>query len=624
MMFPRFTCLFSRGGSALVALALLALATESARAQGGPGPGLPDTLVSYHFSGATGIEPNVEPSLQQTQTASSAMRRGSGVTPAAGANAFAARDWSTAAGTPDTADYFSFRMQSYVGFGFVINRLGLRERRSLTGVRHFDVRSSADNFSSSLLSSAVPDNDSTRQWSINLLTVAPFDSILHDVEFRIYGYGAEAAAGTWQIDQVFLYGFCLSTGAIKPTVQFNAVTQTVAEAAATLQIPVFVTNSAFGNTTVQVALASVPGTATAGTDFTFTPQTLTFTGGGGPGGGAPQYVSLGILDDALPEGDKTVQLQLTNVNTGSVLGNPSFLTVVISANDGGTTAPTPLQPIASARPLTPQGLPTRLGERVRLRGIVAGPDLRSNGYLTTLIDQTDGIALLRFSSLGTQTMAQGDSLEVVGIVSQYNGLTQLAVDSFSTLMTNQPLPAAPRVVTTLDETTESELIQLANSLTLVSPLQWTQIGSSFLVDVTDGTTTYAMRVAFGTDVFNAPAPTLPFRLTGIGGQSAPTAPYSTDYHLTPRSLADMQTVLGVAPTVPAANRGLALYPNPTTDILNIRVTGPDAQAAVTVLNARGQVVLQAPAGTPSLRVTALPAGMYVVRVGTQVRRFVKQ
>lgn len=619
--FNHLTTFIAWGRNALFALALATLAPLAARAQGSGGPGVPDTIVTYHFNGAAGNEPTVAPTHHRVLISTSPMRRGSGITPSSGANTFAGSGWSQAAGAIDTADYFAFHLHAFVGFKIAPTSLLLRERRSNTGIRRWEMRSSADGFTAPLFSTAVPDNDSTRQWAVNLFSTAPFDTGVVDVEFRIYGYEAEAAGGTWRIDDILLYGYVLNAGAIKPTMQFAAATQTVMEGATTLNIPVTVTNTGYIPMTVRVQLASMPGTATAGTDFTFTPQQLRFTTAGGPGGGGPQNVSLTILNDALPEPGETILLALTDASTGCLVGNPSVLTITIADDDGGPLAPNPLRPIVTTTPINAQGVATLLGQPVRLRGIVAAPNQRTQGYQTTLIDNSGGIGLFRTASIGTRTMLPGDSIEVVGILSQYNGLTQVAVDSFRTLLTNQPLPLAPRSVFTLDETTESALVHLGLPVWLVNPFQWAVAGAGFTVDVTDGTTTYAMRVARGTDVYNAPAPTSPFWLTGIGGQADASAPYDTDYYIMPRSLADIQTVVTGIAAPTEAGRGLVLYPNPATDVVQLQAMGVNPEA-VTVLDLSGRTVLRASAGTTALRVGSLPKGLYVVRVGAQVRRLV--
>ena len=77
-------------------------------------------------------------------------------------------------------------------------------------------------------------------------------------------------------------------------------------------------------------------------------------------------------------------------------------------------------------------------------------------------------------------------------------LTELKPDSIYVLNSGNALPAAS-VETTLDETTESELIQLIG-FTLADATQWPAAGSSANVDITNGTDTMTMRIDSDTDI----------------------------------------------------------------------------------------------------------------------------
>jgi hypothetical protein len=65
---------------------------------------------------------------------------------------------------------------------------------------------------------------------------------------------------------------------------------------------------------------------------------------------------------------------------------------------------------------------------------------------------------------------------------------------------------------------------------------------------------------------------------------------------------------------------LAFYPNPVSSLLNIVYT---EGASFQVINLLGQQVLVGKT-TQQLDVSALPKGTYVLKVGTEVAKFVKQ
>ncbi len=558
----------------LLMVGLLSLAPPpAARAQG--------VIGTYTFTGAAGNEVTFPVDAQPTNATFSPMRRGTGVTPSASANRFAATGFTLDSVALDTAQYFAFRVTAASGFQLNLDSLTFTERRSGAGIRKYQVRSSVNSYATALTTVRVPNDTNIRPAKLGLN--ATFSG-LRTVEFRFYGYGAAATTGTWRLDDVRLVGRVLTGGAIVPTLSFSTASRTVVESAGLIQVPVTLTNpSATAATTVLVGLATAPGTATAGTDYTFTPRTLTFPAGSS----APQNVPLTILDDNQSEGFETVVLELRNPSTGALLGSPAATTITIDDNDGP-----PLRTIASVTVNDAQGVPTSMNTTVRLRGTVTSPNTRTAGYNLVLVDRTGGVTVFktRFINNG-QELTLGDSVEVSGLMTHFRGLTEIIPDTFLLLAQNQPL-VTPRVVTVLDETTESELVQINGPLTLVDATQWTNTGSGFNVDVTDGTRTYAMRIVNNTNLFGTAPPTLPFRLVGTGGQFDVTTPLLGDYQILPRSLADIQLVGVPVPAVQFSPVTRTVAETAGTIQVPVSITNPSTTTATTV-----QVTLATRPGT---------------------------
>ncbi len=556
-------------------LASLLSAAPAAQAQG--------LIGTYTFTGAIGDEATFPVDAQPTNAVFAPFGRGSGITPSTSANRFSATGF-TQATTVDLNQYYNFSITANGGFVVDVDSLTFTERRSGTGITKYQVRSSVDNFAAPLVDVTVPDDTNIRPAKL-ALPGAPFNS-LSTIEFRIYGYAAEATAGTWRMDDVRLVGRVLTSGPATPTFSFAPATRTVAENAGTIQIPVTLTNPGTTAATVNVALATPAGTATAATDYTFTtPQTLTFAPGT-----TTQNATLTVIDDTQQEPSETVILQLTAPSTGATVGAGTF-TLTLTDNDGGPGPLTPpLTTIAAVNVNDATGAPVLNGQAVRVRGVVTGPNIRMTGYQTSLQNAGKGIGLFKSANIGTQTIAQGDSLEVIGVVGQFNGLTQITIDSFRTRAVAQRLPA-PRPTTVLDEVSESLLTRLTGGpFTLVDATQWTNTGSGFTVDITNGTTTYAMRIVRGTDVYGSPAPTQPFNLVGIGGQFDNAAPFDSGYQIIPRSLADIQ--FGpLTPTLAFTTPTRTVAENAGTIQIPVTLTNPGT-TAVTV-----NVALGTPAGT---------------------------
>jgi hypothetical protein len=115
-----------------------------------------------------------------------------------------------------------------------------------------------------------------------------------------------------------------------PTVFFSAPIYTMGEDSGTGTIFVELSNEAEDEVTVQYAISD--GTATAGSDYTATPGTLTFAPGV-----TSQSFTVQVIDDALDEAgpDETVILTLSNPSSNATLGVPNPATLTISDNDGG-------------------------------------------------------------------------------------------------------------------------------------------------------------------------------------------------------------------------------------------------------------------------------------------------
>jgi cysteine-rich repeat protein len=163
-----------------------------------------ELVTQFSFTGALGTEITfaadvVDPELAATP----AMSRGAGLTPSAAANAFSASAWTTSVAI-DPDDFYSFTVAPAAGTAMKLVGLQLDERRSATGIRSGSVRSSLDGFASDVLLFAVPDDILTRTQTVSLPT--QFHNLTTAVEFRIFGFQAEAASGTWRVDNVKLIG----------------------------------------------------------------------------------------------------------------------------------------------------------------------------------------------------------------------------------------------------------------------------------------------------------------------------------------------------------------------------------------------------------------------------------
>lgn len=205
----------------------------------------------------------------------------------------------------------------------------------------------------------------------------------------------------------------------------------------------------------------------------------------------------------------------------------------------GETLDYTVSTIGAVTDVDANGVGTSINAYVTLTGVVHCGDFRNNGYDVALIDDNnDGITMYSTSDVDGYNPVEGDRIAVKGKIQQFNGLLQISPDSIALISSNESLQTVT-IVTALDETTESQYVQL-DSVTLVNgETVWTG-NANF--DVTDGTTTFRVRVPNDSPVAGTVIPNGPIRIIGIGKQFDSSSPYDSGYQLFPCSVASLCNV----------------------------------------------------------------------------------
>ncbi len=249
---------------------------------------------------------------------------------------------------------------------------------------------------------------------------------------------------------------------------------------------------------------------------------------------------------------------------------PRYYTDVDTSCGGSVAAPTtPTYPIADINNVDANGEADSAGVMCWTKGVVLGVDMRGNGLQFTIWDN-EGIGVFSGSNDYGYTVTEGDSIMIMGTVSQFNGLTQINPDTLYLVNSGNTIPT-PTVVTTLGENTESELVRFENALvTGVS-------GSNY--ELVAGMDTITMRVDSDTDVDDSLTFSIGDSLCyviGIGGQFDNSSPYFSGYQLFPRTFMDVDTSCGgitppPAPAIPTYDIGLlrTVDANFEVDSLNV-------------------------------------------------------
>ena len=279
--------------------------------------------------------------------------------------------------------------------------------------------------------------------------------------------------------------------------------------------------------------------------------------------------------------------------------------------DLGAAAPTPppLLTIAEARvdeinntdgTTGADFIPDRLNQVVRIQGTVSSIDFRGgNGIEYYIQDGLAGIDLFS-TTLNAGPFAIGDTVEAVGSVTQFNGLTEVVVTNVTLLSPGSAPAARPITLAQLGdggagEALEGQLVTVDN-VHVVSGA-FPAAGASGNVTVSDGTANIALRVDSDTDIDGTATPAGNFSVTALAGQFD-VAPFDSGYQLLPRGLAD---IVAAAPTVTATpstvNFGDVIVSSAATQSVTITNTNPFG-VTLSPLTITGADAAQFSAGAP--------------------------
>ena len=164
------------------------------------------------------------------------------------------------------------------------------------------------------------------------------------------------------------------------TFDFSSGTYSVNENGTTQTITVNRTGGS--NVSASVNYATANGSATAGNDYTATSGTLNFLSGE-----TSKTFTIPIANDALVEGNETVNLSLTNATNNASLGNQKTAVLTIVDTTGAGTGAPPLQTPTPAPTPTPTADLTCIGDRIER------PNLDRPNPVDNIINGNSGILI---------------------------------------------------------------------------------------------------------------------------------------------------------------------------------------------------------------------------------------
>ncbi len=317
--------------------------------------------------------------------------------------------------------------------------------------------------------------------------------------------------------------------ATTPEVSFASASVSVDENAGSITLNVSIASpSSSVATKVDVSVSG--GSAVSGTDYSSSlPVTLTFPAGSS----TSQQVTITLIDNSVANPNKTVELELSNVSSGAVLGKDSVMVLTIANDDYQTST------IADVKMPDADLAPTNINALYEITGVVYGIDFDGNAGLSfTLIDATGGINIFNFVDVSDYVVTEGDNITARGKIAFYRGLLELLVDSIKVNSQGNALKAAT-AVDVVSEATESDYIKLNKVWIADGTTTWPTNGNVLLTN--EQMDTFQIRIdADAVDIISTSVMYDTMTIYGIGGQFDPSAPYNEGYQIFASRLADIQ------------------------------------------------------------------------------------
>lgn len=220
------------------------------------------------------------------------------------------------------------------------------------------------------------------------------------------------------------------------------------------------------------------------------------------------------------------------------------------------------------------GLSLMNGQVVTVQGTVTLPTgiLSAVSVDVAIQDATGAIDVFHSGGIGIYSFALGDSVEVTGTVTHFNGLTEISPITNLIQLGPAEVQPAPLVLTCFEmansyhpgdhEPDENKLIRL-NGLTIISGT-WpvTPSAGNPILTVQDASGTGTIFIDRDSPVNGSPQPAPGFDIIGVLRQFDSSAPHTTGYQLVPRFKTD---VLG--PPVPEC-MGPLFTSGPVTSVVD--------------------------------------------------------
>lgn len=212
--------------------------------------------------------------------------------------------------------------------------------------------------------------------------------------------------------------------------------------------------------------------------------------------------------------------------------------------------PTPMTIAEAREDLDQNYLPDHRFEPVIVSGVVTASQFGGDDATDIYIqDHTGGINVF-YEDTMIAGLDMGDSVEVSGIVDQYNGKCEMIVYFQERIQeVGQGTIPEPLVLTCgglgqfVGEENEGKLVKIQNVFLIPDPDPWPGPNNAANMTIHDLADSATLRIDEDTDIGFHPEPPSPMHIVGILSQYDYIEPYDDHYQLTPRMFDDFDTVI---------------------------------------------------------------------------------
>ena len=240
------------------------------------------------------------------------------------------------------------------------------------------------------------------------------------------------------------------------------------------------------------------------------------------------------------------------------------------------------------------------GQQVTISGRVTA-NFDNSYYLQTGNGKRSGINIYNTLFTGKE----GDSLVIKGIALEYSDLTEISNISYAyNFKSNKPIKPILLTASQIGEDYEGMLVQI-NNVTFEKPGSVIQ-EQNMSYNATDNTGNAVIYINKYSRLVGKSFPSKVTNLVGIVSQ------YNDIYQIIPRDINDLKVYTANKTLLQSKSENLSVYPNPATEILNIK--SKKNILSVKITNYSGQEIVNRQQANPKVNIQNLHSGIYIIEV----------